>query len=226
MLDDEIALNECYRLINLDEFVDSLPTCNIQWDAGVLLKQHAINAAKYNDCSVHKQLVPDSTTTDVEFSTSVSGVQNPLAGQTLSFKHRAFKKESKRKDRRGRLKFVRRNVTNSTYLRRLYLTRAQAQCMLSDLKLTQMALSRKLRALQPQKTEFDVTLVTKDEKSWNTVFECAVSANGQLHCRLVDGWSKFCRDNDVALHDCVVFEPSIGNANEIFVRIERTNQHV
>jgi B3 DNA binding domain len=119
---------------------------------------------------------------------------------------------------------VRRVITNTTYLRRLYLSPEQAFCLMPSIKSSfiPVTLSRRVRALRKQKVATcNIKLVSSDGRKWTTVFECFVSTNGQLHCHFVAGWSLFCQANSVAVHDSVVLKPSCGAANEIEAHIER-----
>lgn len=119
---------------------------------------------------------------------------------------------------------VKRPITNCTYLRRLYLSLHAALCLFPTLStdFPPITLSRRERVvLQPCKTKFDVILTTVDGQRWAVVLECAVSASGQLHCCLVNGWPQFCRDAGIRVGHNVVFRPTKSGSKELRVSIER-----
>ena len=155
-------------------------------------------------------------------------VQTPKSKQRISWKSLKNKKGNRVNIKKGRnrlSKSVRRTITNNTYLRRLYLSPSQALSLFPGLSagFAPMTQSRQVRSeIKHEETAHQViNLISSDGRHWSSVLECAVSLNGQLHCRLVKGWSQFCRDNGVAVYDSVVFEPATSKTNEIVARIER-----
>lgn len=127
------------------------------------------------------------------------------------------------KKRQEIAKSIRRTITNSTYLRRLYLPADQALSIIpGDANLELDLVSNKRRSCTRNKiTSHDVTLVTCDGRCWVVTFEFTVSTLGQRHFRLVDGWARFCRDNGVCVDDEIIFHPNRTGSNEIEVIIER-----
>lgn len=211
--DDKVA-----RAVNDDDNDGIDATLHTVTNEGVGTVVSAQNKAKTHDTRHHVA------------SPASSSVRTPTPRQRApsSTRHSSNpRKNCKRAQSRGQARApVRRVITNSTYLRRLYLSPIQALCLFPDIKLnlTSMKMSRKRRALfqKGSKTSIhDVYLVRSDGRRWSSAFECAVSTNGQLHCHLVNGWTRFCQDNGVAVHDSVVFEPSGKNNNKIAVIIER-----
>jgi B3 DNA binding domain len=119
---------------------------------------------------------------------------------------------------------VQRTITNSTYLRRLYLSPKQALDLFPGIArdFVPLKMTRRQRALlSPHKSKHDIVLVNADGQRWPSALECAVVTNGQLHCCLVDGWRRFCKDNAAAVHDVAVLKPCDGDVNEIMVLFER-----
>ena len=214
---DSLLASDCSTYV-FNCNIDAFPACSFN-DANECLDSRTQgDAASPKEAGIQSTIV----------SPACSSVQAPKSKQRTSFnilKNRKGRNHICIKGgRHGFSKFVRRTITNKTYLRRLYFSPEQASCLFAGIKfdLTPFIPSRKRRTLLKSKeVNYDVELTTCDGQRWTSGFECAVSTNGQLHCRLVKGWSQFCRDNGVAAHDSVVFEPSTSNPNEIVARIER-----
>lgn len=122
---------------------------------------------------------------------------------------------------------VRRCITNATYLRRLHLSPQQAAWLVPDLS-TQLLHVASLRRRHRTRANFtglrqDVTLVDADGRPWSATLECSPTCGGQLHCRLVSGWSHFCDDHCVCVFDTVVLDRVDGHPDgaAVAVRVER-----
>lgn len=117
-------------------------------------------------------------------------------------------------------KRVHRPITNDTYLRRLHLSPLQAVTLFPPLSLElQHAASTGTSKRRGDTTRLvrEFELVGGDGTRWPATCECTV-AHGKLHCRLVGGWSRFCRANGVRVKDTVVLERSGG---DLLVDVER-----
>lgn len=211
---------------SLSDFVDSLLASDsllYTYACDVNARAH-VQPCNYTivDPSMAMESPATSSAVTGSTTTSVSPAYSCDHAQPLPLRQQGRQPD----DFHGLQNCVRRTITNKTYLRRLYLSPQQASCLFPgiDAGSTQIKLSRKRRALVRKKiknTTYDVDLVRSDGRRWASAFECAVSTTGQLHCRLVNGWSRFCRDNGVAVHDIVVLKPSGDNSNEIIVIVER-----
>lgn len=224
-----IELTACSRGddFTLSDFVDSL--LNVDGSMYALVCSGANDTTK---AGAHGLMQATVATADVT-CLDLPIVESPATpavltsrGQRKPCKHQRNRQCCGRTTkRRNRLvKVVRRTISNDTYLRRVYLSPEQALCLFPGLQpfSATATMARQVRAsLRSKVTTQDVVLVTRDGRRWSSVFECVVSTNGQLHCRLVNGWSQFCKDNGVAVHDSVVLESSSTNSNEIVAIVER-----
>jgi hypothetical protein len=117
---------------------------------------------------------------------------------------------------------VRRRITNDTYLRRLYMPPDSVMRLFPSLssKLLAMTETRPQRAPPPCLSQ-DFMLSDPTGRSWRLTCDCKISSSGVLHCRLVGGWSCFCRDNNIAVQDEVVLVRGQGQSADITVCIDR-----
>lgn len=216
---------------NLSDFVDSLLASDSTLYTFECNADESTNASCYNHAIVdpEQQLLFTNGTTNASADTcSTTAIVRPAYSRDHVRQRTCIQKKTtcNRNNRNRMQKCVRRTITNNTYLRRLYLSPVQAVYLIPGIKKgsTPITLSRKHRALVQEgskNSRYDVDLVLSDGRRWASAFECVVSANGQLHCRLVNGWSRFCQDNGIAVHDSVVLEASNNSSNEIVVFIER-----
>lgn len=89
-------------------------------------------------------------------------------------------------------------ITNETYLKRMYINQQFTKCFIPSVD---AILSDESIKQYNQR----VSLMNVAGRTWDVEFE-VVKSHKQLHCRLKKGWSLFCHDNGVSLHDCLVFQ--------------------
>ena len=121
---------------------------------------------------------------------------------------------------------VQRAISNDTYLRRLHLSPAQTMALLpgfaANLSCAAFPAARRRAEAAFTDLRFGVTLVNSAGARWPAVYECVLSANGQLHCRLVGGWAAFCKANGVCLRDEVVLRQcAVGAEGRPVIKCER-----
>lgn len=140
--------------------------------------------------------------------------------QSCSFLYVSKKNHARKKNEASTSGPVRRTITNETYLRKLYLPFRKAKRLLSSLECTPMQC--KTRRNSKKLVQRIIINILNNDRRWLVAFECALSFNRQIHCRFVEGWSSFCKDNGLCINDAVVFWPSATNDHEIRVQIEKS----
>ena len=93
---------------------------------------------------------------------------------------------------------LQKRVTNTSYLKSMYINQQFTRAFIPSLDDIFRDKATKFHAKH-------MTLMNVDGRTWGVDFE-VVKSRKQLHCRLAKGWSQFCRDNGVALNDCLVFQ--------------------
>jgi hypothetical protein len=122
---------------------------------------------------------------------------------------------------------VRRRITNDTYLRRLYMPPDSVICLFPSLssKLLEMTALRSEQAhCKPRYLSQDIVMTDATGRSWPVTCDCKLSSSGILHCRLIGGWSRFCRDNNVAVQDEVVLVRGCGRSADVTVHVDRRRE--
>ena len=112
-------------------------------------------------------------------------------------------------------------VSNESYMRRMYLEQRVARILFSEMESHfEQTLRQRSRVKKGPRLCRPITLVDEAGCKWTAVCTCFVSG-GQLHCRLTDGWSAFCKGNRLHLFDRVVFQIAALEAENmtVFVRI-------
>lgn len=124
---------------------------------------------------------------------------------------------------------VRRQITNETYLRRLYMPPDSVTCLFPSIssKLLALRTATRSRRAQIQLSDLNQEFIMTDStgQSWSVTCNCSMSSTGVLHCRLIGGWSRFCRDKNVSVQDEVVFVRGHGRPADITVYIDHCRDH-
>lgn len=124
---------------------------------------------------------------------------------------------------------LRRRITNDTYLRRLYMAPADVVTLFpflaSKLQAITKMRSQRCRRLQTQLPGLNHDFVMTDAigRRWTVTCNCKISGSGILHCKLTGGWSCFCRENNVTIHDNVVLVQGYGLSADVHVYVDRRN---
>lgn len=124
---------------------------------------------------------------------------------------------------------VRRPISNNTYLRRLHLSPTQTSHLVPSLAVQLDSVSKpharrrlcRRVGVAVIVARVKIELINKNGLHWPAVCECTLSARGQLHCRLANGWAAFCRDNEAVVSDHIVLTRGKVENAEILVNLER-----
>jgi B3 DNA binding domain len=122
---------------------------------------------------------------------------------------------------------LKRCITNDTYLRRLYMPADQVTTLFPFLfskllAMTEIRFKNCQRFHSQLSTLYhDFIMADANGRRWTVTCDCKMSSSGTLHCRLTRGWSQFCRDNNVAIHDDVVLVRGCGQSVDVNVYVDR-----
>lgn len=127
---------------------------------------------------------------------------------------------------------LRRRITNDTYLRRLYMPPVDVITLFPSLSSKLLSINEmRFQRCQRLQSELpgliqDFVMTDASGKSWPVTCDCKMLSSGAMHCRLTGGWSRFCRDNNVAVHDEVVLTRCHERSVDVSVHVERRNASV
>lgn len=117
-----------------------------------------------------------------------------------------------------------RKLTNTTYLRRLNLSRDVAASLFPEVQRTMEVAftsgAKRLDASENLKRSTSVSIQDPEGRRWPVVLECLFTA-GQRHVRLTRGWHDICSSNGVSVGETIRFDrwEKQGKQEEVLVTV-------